>query len=270
MRNAVRTKPVMTWLLASAAVFSFAHAAQALSDGSLSREIEDSRDRDSVLQQAFEGTTLPRTGLSLEGETGSESATEGEGTEPAAGDASSETTGETTGETGKADGSKAAETAATETAPAEIIRDLSTLPDPVKDLRQRIVEAAASGDIERLRPLFEGTPKPPQIMNGESDDPIDTLKNFSGDAEGQEILAIMLDILSTGAARIDAGTAEETYVWPYFVGKPLSSLTAPERVDLLRIVTAGDLMGMEENGNYNFYRLGISPDGQWKFLSGGD
>jgi hypothetical protein len=38
----------------------------------------------------------------------------------------------------------------------------------------------------------------------------------------------------------------------------------------LRIVTAGDLAGMEENGNYNFFRAGISPDGKWKFFSGGD
>jgi hypothetical protein len=29
-------------------------------------------------------------------------------------------------------------------------------------------------------------------------------------------------------------------------------------------------MGMEETGNYNFYRIGISPDGQWKFVAGGD
>ena len=52
--------------------------------------------------------------------------------------------------------------------------------------------------------------------------------------------------------------------------KPLASLTPPEKVELLRIVTAGDLADMQEYGNYSFYRLGISPDGQWKFFSGGD
>jgi hypothetical protein len=166
---------------------------------------------------------------------------------------------------------KAAETPANDNdQPAEIILDMSKLPQPVKHMREQLVEAAASGDIARLRPLIATGDKQTQVMNGESDDPIETLKSFSGDPDGQEILAIILDILSTGAARFDAGTPEEAYVWPYFTGKALGSLTPPERVDLLRIVTAGDLAGMEENGNYNFFRIGISPDGKWKFFSGGD
>jgi hypothetical protein len=154
--------------------------------------------------------------------------------------------------------------------PLEIIRDMSKLPAPVRQMREKIVEAAASGDIERLRPLFGTGDTAANIMNNEFDDPIEALKNFSGDADGQEILAIMLDILSTGSAHFDSGTPDEAYVWPYFTGKALNTLTPPERVDLLRIVTAGDLAGMEENGNYNFFRLGIAPDGKWKFFSGGD
>ncbi len=161
-------------------------------------------------------------------------------------------------------------TAAEDGRPLEIIRDMSTLPAPVKAMRERILEAAASGDIERLRPLFDAGDDQAQVMNGETDDPIETMKSFSGDPEGQEILAILLDVLSTGAARFDAGTPDEAYVWPYFTGKPISSLTPPERVELLRIVTSGDLAGMEENGNYNFFRIGISPAGKVKFFSGGD
>lgn len=153
---------------------------------------------------------------------------------------------------------------------AQIIRDLSTLPAPVRKAREEIVEAAASGDIERLRPLMQHGADHAQVMNGEEDDPIDTLKSFSGDPDGQEILAIILDLLATGVARFDAGTPQEMYVWPYFAGKPLDKLTPPERVELLRIVTAGDLAGMQESGSYNFYRMGISPDGHWKYIVGGD
>ncbi|CAD7043954.1 hypothetical protein REJC140_03759 [Pseudorhizobium endolithicum] len=153
-------------------------------------------------------------------------------------------------------------------ADAEIILDPALLPEPVRRMRELIVEAAASGDIEQLRPLTTG-PHQTQV-NGEINDPIEALKSYSGDPEGLEILAILLDILSTGAARLDVGTPDEVYVWPYFAGKTLSSLTAPERVDLLRIVTAGDLMGMEESGNYNFYRLAITPAGEWKSMTGGD
>ncbi len=56
----------------------------------------------------------------------------------------------------------------------------------------------------------------------------------------------MLDLMSTGFVRMDAGTPNEVYVWPYFVAKPLESLTPPEKVDLMRLVTAGDVMSMQE------------------------
>lgn len=154
-------------------------------------------------------------------------------------------------------------------APVEVLSDVSKIPAPVARMRELIVEAAASGDIERLRPLLGKGPTQTQVGEGD-EDPIKTLKSLSGDGEGMEILAIMLDVLSTGFVDVDKGTPDELYVWPYFAEKPLSSLTPPEKVDLLRLVTAGDYAGMEEFGSYNFYRIGITPDGQWKFFIGGD
>jgi hypothetical protein len=166
--------------------------------------------------------------------------------------------------------SKGGTRTADDTAPVQIIRDLSTLPAPVRAMRDKLIEAATTGDISKLKPLVGTGRDRADIMNIDGDDPIETLKSFSGDPDGQEILAIMIDILSTGAARFDAGTPDETYVWPYFTGKSLAALTPQERVELLRIITAGDLMGMEDRDNYSFYRIGITPDGKWKFLSGGD
>ncbi|HEX2147502.1 MAG TPA: hypothetical protein VHG11_07585 [Pseudorhizobium sp.] len=154
-------------------------------------------------------------------------------------------------------------------AEAEIILDPSQLPEPVRRMRDLLVEAAASGDIERLRPLTNPGPRQTQV-NGEINDPILAMRSYSGDADGLEILAILLDLLSTGAARLDPGTPEEVYLWPYFAAKNLAQLTPPERVELLRIVTAGDLLGMEEAGNYNFYRIAITPEGEWKSFTGGD
>ncbi|CDZ71566.1 Hypothetical protein NGAL_HAMBI2610_31810 [Neorhizobium galegae bv. orientalis] len=209
---------------------------------------EPERGQSRAILQAFEGTTLPQPGPAI-----NRSAQAGDGKAPAA----------------PAD-PNAAKPAPSDDKPAEIIRDMTKLPAPVKHMREQLVEAAASGDVTRLRALMGTGATQTQVMNGEFEDPIETLKSFSGDADGQEILAILLDILSTGAAHFDVGTPDEAYVWPYFAGKQLSTLTPPERVDLLRIVTAGDLAGMEENGNYNFFRAGISPDGKWKFFSGGD
>jgi len=155
--------------------------------------------------------------------------------------------------------------------PAVIITDLSTLPEPVKKMRVALVEAAASGDIERLRPLLGTGDDQTQVSVGDApEDPIAALKSLSGDQDGREVLAILLDIISTSAALVDKGTPQEAYVWPYFAEKNLDTLTPPEIVELYRIVTAGDVTDMKEFGGYNFYRLGIGPDGKWKFFVAGD
>lgn len=155
--------------------------------------------------------------------------------------------------------------------PVEVLTDVAKIPAPVARMRELIVEAAASGDIERLRPLLGKGPTQTQVTGVSGDeDPIAILKGLSGDQEGVEILAILLDVLSTGFVLVDKGTPQEAYVWPYFAEKKLSSLTAPEKVDLFRLVTAGDFADMEEFGSYNFYRVGIMPDGKWKFFIAGD
>ncbi len=156
-------------------------------------------------------------------------------------------------------------------APVEVLSDISKIPQAVARMRELIVEAAASGDIERLRPLLGkgDTQTQVSITEGE-DDPITALKSLSGDGEGVEIMAILLDVLSTGFVEVDKGTPEAMYVWPYFAEKPLASLTPPEKVDLFRLVTAGDFAEMLEFGSYNFYRVGITVDGQWKFFVAGD
>lgn len=155
--------------------------------------------------------------------------------------------------------------------PVEVLTDVSKIPAPVARMRELIVEAAASGDIERLRPLLGKGPNQTQVTGVTGDeDPVAVLKSLSGDQEGVEILAILLDVLSTGFVLVDKGTPQEAYVWPYFAEKKLSSLTAPEKVDLFRLITAGDFADMEEFGSYNFYRVGIMPDGKWKFFIAGD
>lgn len=155
--------------------------------------------------------------------------------------------------------------------PVEVLYDISMAPQAVQRMRELIVEAAASGDIQRLAPLLGKGQTQTQVSVVEgSDDPVTTLKGLSGDQDGIEILAILLDVLATGFVKVDAGTPNEMYVWPYFAAKSLDALSPPEKVELLRIVTAGDFADMQEFGGYNFYRVGISPDGQWKFFVAGD
>jgi hypothetical protein len=51
---------------------------------------------------------------------------------------------------------------------------------------------------------------------------------------------------------------------------PLDRLTPPQRVELFKIVTAGDYEDMKSYGAYIFYRVGITPDGRWQFFVAGD
>ena len=151
--------------------------------------------------------------------------------------------------------------------PAEIITDISQLPEPARRMRELILQAAATGEPEKLRALLGTGPTATQLALSETNtDSVEYLRSISGDGEGQEILAILIDLLNTGFVRLDANTANETYVWPYFTAVPLDSLTPPQKVELFRLVTAGDVEEMKAYGAYNFYRVGISPDGDWRFF----
>jgi hypothetical protein len=157
--------------------------------------------------------------------------------------------------------------------PVEVLFDINKAPEPVRKLREMIVEAAASGDLERLRPLMNvggGLNQTQVTADDPGEDPIKTLHDLSGDPDGMEILAILLDIMSAGFAHVGQGTPDEMYVWPYFAEKDIKTLTPPEKVDLMRIVTAGDFSDMLEFGGYNFYRVGITPDGKWKYFTSGE
>ncbi|WP_173931270.1 cytoplasmic protein [Chelativorans sp. Marseille-P2723] len=153
----------------------------------------------------------------------------------------------------------------------EILYDVGALPEPVKRMRQLIIEAARSGDLERLRPLIGSGLSATQLALGALEgDPIDFLREVSGDEDGQEILAILLEIMEAGFVRLNPGTEEELYVWPYFFAIPLEDLTPEQRVELFTIVTAGDYEEMKNFGAYIFFRSGITPDGRWVYFVAGD
>jgi len=153
----------------------------------------------------------------------------------------------------------------------EIIYDLDRLPAPVKRMRELVVEAAKSGDIEALRPLIgTGSDITQLSLGGIEGDPIEFLKELSGDKDGQEILAILEEVLNAGYVHLDVGKPEELYVWPYFFAVPLERLDPRQRVELFKIVTAGDYEDMKSYGAYIFYRVGISPEGRWEFFVAGD
>ena len=153
----------------------------------------------------------------------------------------------------------------------EISNDLGELPFPTRRMRELILEATKSGDIEKLRPFIGIGENMTQLsLGGVDGDPIEFLKSLSGDEDGHEILAILEEVLEAGYAKFDAGTEREMYVWPYFFALPINDLTDRQRVELFRIATFGDFQDMKDFGGYIFYRVGISPTGRWQFFVAGD
>lgn len=148
--------------------------------------------------------------------------------------------------------------------------DPAKLPTPVRRLREQIIEAAHSGDPEKLRPIIEANDEPPAFGADEDGDPIEQLKSLSGDAEGREILAILIEVLEAGFVHVDAGTPDEVYLWPYFARYPVDKLTPPQIVELFKIVFAGDYEDMKADGQYQFYRVGLAPNGTWRYFVSGD
>lgn len=153
----------------------------------------------------------------------------------------------------------------------EVLTNLEDIPFPVRKMRELILEAARSGDIEKLRRYIGyGDDVTMLSLGGHDQDPITFLKELSGDPEGHEILAIITEILEAPFVKIEQVPGEEIYVWPYFYAYPFDKLTPEQRVQLFRIITYGDFEEMASFGSYIFYRLGITPEGRWRFLVAGD
>jgi hypothetical protein len=160
----------------------------------------------------------------------------------------------------------ASEKALTQAAPnktVEVLRDLSALPPQVAKMRAAILEAAATGEIENLRAPIEMNELPPMLANEKIGDPMEYWKKVSGDGEGREVMAILIQLFRTGFARRAGGTAEETYIWPYFAEMPVDALTPAQEVEMLTLVSPARLKEMREKRKYDYYRLAIARDGTW-------
>ncbi|MEO0497541.1 MAG: hypothetical protein AAF141_09255 [Pseudomonadota bacterium] len=164
--------------------------------------------------------------------------------------------------------------------PAERITEPARLPDAVKQMRANLLKAARSGDIRKLARYADPGNGGTQLtiatddfsgnLEQQTSDALDYIEKAASDPSSVEALAILIDILELDPVLFAAGTADETYVWPWFWAQSPSELTPSETVELLRVVTWFDLEEMRVNDSYTFYRLGIAPDGRWRFFISGD
>jgi hypothetical protein len=153
---------------------------------------------------------------------------------------------------------------------AEPIRDLSKLTEKARQTRQRILDAAKSGDIKKVVAVMQQNEMMPVFSFGGDKDPAEFWQSSYPDSDGIEALAILIEVLEMPFVHVDKGTAQEMFVWPYFYALPLKSLTPEQKVELFRLVTGTDWREMSDFGAYIFFRVGISPDGVWHFFVAGD
>ncbi|WP_333824680.1 hypothetical protein [Pinisolibacter sp.] len=149
---------------------------------------------------------------------------------------------------------------------AEMHKGEEGLPPAVAKMRRRLLDAAYSGDLQKIKIVMQSNEMPPVLSIHEIGDPVEFLKSQSGDGQGFELLAILTDVLESGWTRIKPGTPQEMYVWPAFVAMAPDKLTPDQLVEVYKIVTSSDFEEMKVIGKYTFYTVGIGPDGTWHWF----
>jgi type II secretory pathway component PulM len=147
----------------------------------------------------------------------------------------------------------------------QILYDPKSLPAAVKQTLQEIFETAQSGDIDAMRPVLEENELKPMVAATHVDDPVAFWKQNSADGEGRDVLAALVNILSTGYVKSGQGN-DAIYIWPYLAEMDLTKLTPAQEVELYRIVPADKALAMKKSGKYTYYRIGVSPTGVWQYF----
>ncbi|MEM8574454.1 MAG: hypothetical protein AAGF48_07450 [Pseudomonadota bacterium] len=147
----------------------------------------------------------------------------------------------------------------------KVLYDASATPELVQRILRMIIVAAQTGEIEEMRAVLETNELKPMVAAKHIDDPIAYWKSQSVDGTGRDVLANMLDMLSTGFVLKGKGDTG-MYVWPYFAEVDLKTLTPREQVELYRLVPPQQAKAMLASGEYTGYRLGVAPNGIWHYF----
>jgi hypothetical protein len=161
-------------------------------------------------------------------------------------------------------------TAQTSSAPTLKRSPIADLPIPVQEMRDAILIAVASGDIEELRLPIEWNELRPEFGIPRDKDPIKYWRKSSKDGSGREILAILGNLLADAPARLPIGPDLENndvFVWPYLSELPPNKLSPSQEVELFRIVPPEEAAKMRTGKKWTWYRLAIAADGTWHIFS---
>jgi hypothetical protein len=165
--------------------------------------------------------------------------------------------------------SKPAEKAAGPLAPVAT----DALPAPVMEMRDAILAAVRTGNIDDLKPALQWNEMPPVVATSKIDDPIAYWKSISGDGQGRDILAIIDTLLAAGHTVLPVGRDVENsklFVWPRFAEMDLSKLKPEDEVQLYRIHTPAEVKVMIAKKRWIGYRIAIGAEGTWHAFQKGE
>jgi len=142
----------------------------------------------------------------------------------------------------------------------------TALPVAVEEMRQAILTATHTGEIDDLREPLDWNELKPDVAAPAGEDAIAYWKRTSADGNGRDVLAAIANILSLRAAELPLGADLENniiYVWPYLAEVPLDQLTPAQEVDLIRLVGPAAAKEMRAKKTWTWWRLTIGADGTW-------
>jgi hypothetical protein len=145
------------------------------------------------------------------------------------------------------------------------------LPAAVAEVRDAIVEAATSCDIDRLAGL---TSTDFTYSFGEGGDPAGFWSRLEGESATAGVvspLSILVRVLDIPYGTVDAGDGTTVYVWPSaYAYATWGETPQSDREALLGVYGAQDLVDFERFGGYVGYRVGITDSGEWIYYVAGD
>lgn len=143
-------------------------------------------------------------------------------------------------------------------APTEDADDVD-LPDAVAATRDALLAAALAEDWDALALLLP-TDGAFTASFGAEDDPIAYYRSLP-----RPMLPDLVTILEAPAAEL-----EGLYVWPDLHARIPFAVSDDERGQLEARYGADFVSAWEQQGSYTGWRVGIEPDGTWRFLVAGD
>ncbi len=165
-----------------------------------------------------------------------------------------------------ADGPHGARAAGPGETKGTIVPAHAALPAAVAQMRDALIAAAQSGDITELQIVLDWNELKPDVAETKPDDIVAFWKDLSGDGEGREILAALLNVIEGPPAIVRGGRDAENnqlFVWPRFAQTPPESWSPADIVGVLRLASAQKLAQMQARKRYLGWRLAIGADGTW-------